>query len=148
MKQKTKPGLIHADKLCELTGLTDMRHRQLAKAGYFPNPIRAEYELTRTIQGLFRYYREQAQESPIDAKRLEKLTKENALLDVELARAQKSMIDTETVARVWENLAAGIRRVVLLSPLPEADKKKICNELATVTRESYVEQRRFDEGTA
>lgn len=50
---------IHADKLCALTGLTDRRHRQLAKAGYFPPPVMSEYQLAPTIKGMFQYYREQ-----------------------------------------------------------------------------------------
>ena len=27
-----------ADKFCQITGLTDRRHRQIAKAGFFPMP--------------------------------------------------------------------------------------------------------------
>lgn len=49
---------ITADKLCALTGLTDRRHRQLAKAGYFPPPKNAEYDLALTVKGLFDYYRQ------------------------------------------------------------------------------------------
>jgi hypothetical protein len=49
---------IAAEALCALTGLTDRRHRQIAKAGYFPPPIRGQYQLTATLQGMFRYYRE------------------------------------------------------------------------------------------
>lgn len=50
---------IHADKLCALTGLTDKRHRQLAKAGYFPPPKAELYNLSQTIRGLFKFYSEQ-----------------------------------------------------------------------------------------
>lgn len=49
---------ITADRLCALTGLKDDRHRQLAKQGYFPAPKKGLYQLTVTLQGLFRYYRE------------------------------------------------------------------------------------------
>lgn len=52
------PQTISAEKLCALTGLTDRRHRQLAKEGYFPPPIKSQYQLTPTISGMFRYYRE------------------------------------------------------------------------------------------
>lgn len=49
---------ISAEKLCALTGLTDRRHRQLAREGYFPSPSKGLYQLTPTIAGIFRYYRE------------------------------------------------------------------------------------------
>ena len=49
---------LSADQLCTLTGLTDRRHRQLAAEGYFPPPSNGQYQTTRTIQGMFRYYRE------------------------------------------------------------------------------------------
>src|SRR6266576_3364715 len=54
----TRPGCISADKLCQLTGLTDRRHRQLATAGCFPPPYRGQYELSPTLQGLFKHFRE------------------------------------------------------------------------------------------
>src|SRR5256885_3244989 len=38
MTEESK-GTISADRLCSLTGLTDRRHRQLAKEGYFPPPM-------------------------------------------------------------------------------------------------------------
>lgn len=53
-------GQVAAAALEALTGLTDRRHRQLAKAGYFPPPVRGVYELAPTLRGLFRYYREAA----------------------------------------------------------------------------------------
>lgn len=69
---------IHADKLCALTGLSDRRHRQLAKAGYFPPPKQSEYQLAPTIKGMFQYYRELGQrktetDEHIKGERLRKL---------------------------------------------------------------------------
>jgi len=49
---------ISGEKLCVLTGVTDRRHRQIAKLGYFPPPIKGQYQLTATLQGMFKYYRE------------------------------------------------------------------------------------------
>lgn len=54
-----RPGTLSADKLCELTGLTDRRHRQLAKDGCFPPPYKGQYDASLTIAGLFKYFREQ-----------------------------------------------------------------------------------------
>ena len=48
---------ISAEKLCALSGLTDRRHRQLAKDGWFPPPVRGQYQLIPTLQGMFKYYR-------------------------------------------------------------------------------------------
>lgn len=49
---------ISADALCRLTGLTDRRHRQLAKEGWFPSPIESQYQTVKTLQGLFRYFQQ------------------------------------------------------------------------------------------
>jgi hypothetical protein len=48
---------ISSEKLEALTGLTDRRHRQIAKLGHFPSPTRGQYKLAPTIKGLFVYYR-------------------------------------------------------------------------------------------
>jgi hypothetical protein len=62
-EQKPAPaeGKIGAVELSALTGLSDRRHRQLAKDGYFPDPVESEYDRTATIRGLFKYYREHNQ---------------------------------------------------------------------------------------
>jgi len=52
-------GHLSAAALCELTGLTDRRHRQIAAEGYYPPPDRGRYRIRETLIGLFRYYREQ-----------------------------------------------------------------------------------------
>ena len=59
MSNNTKANeTIHADRLSALTGLSDRRHRQLAKEGFFPAPVRGHYQTDATLSGLFRYYRE------------------------------------------------------------------------------------------
>lgn len=58
---------ITSDQLCALTGLTDRRHRQLAKEGYFPPPKMSKYSFVPTLKGMFRYYREMNND---DAKKL------------------------------------------------------------------------------
>lgn len=54
----TKERTITGDELTRLTGLTDRRHRQLAKDGHFPPPDGGEYKYEETIRGLFKYYQE------------------------------------------------------------------------------------------
>ena len=132
-----EPLTINA--LSQLTGL-DRRRLKRDLGDLQPVEDGKVYDVSAALKRLFAAADARQSDTPeIQSERLRLLRAKAELADVELARAQKSVIDTETVARVWENLAAGIRRVVLLSPLPEADKKKICNELATVTRASYVE---------
>lgn len=60
--------LIHADELETLTGLSDRRHRQLAKDGWFPAPSKSQYVMVPTLQGIFRYYREQGMKDTPKAK--------------------------------------------------------------------------------
>lgn len=52
------PQTISAAKLSALTGLSDRRHRELAKDGYFPPPTKGQYIVAPTVSGLFRYFRE------------------------------------------------------------------------------------------
>ena len=56
------PEFIAGAKLALLSGLSDRRHRQIAKDGYFPDPIRGRYKFEATISGLFKFYREKQKE--------------------------------------------------------------------------------------
>lgn len=56
--QESTGKTLSAEVLCSLTGLTDRRHRQIAKEGFFPPPVKGQYQLTPTLQGMFKYYRE------------------------------------------------------------------------------------------
>lgn len=80
-----RPQTISAERLCEITSLTDRRHRQLAGQGYFPPPIRGLYQMERTLAGIIKYQREQ-------------LSKRNDELRVEqqsLARAKRQLAEEE-----------------------------------------------------
>lgn len=85
---------ISAEALCALTGLTDRRHRQIAKLGYFPPPLDGQYQQDLALQGLFRYYRElgdvrRKKRDEIDAEKLRKLKRENDEGDGRLADKEK-----------------------------------------------------------
>ncbi|NBR87398.1 MAG: hypothetical protein EBT61_18160 [Verrucomicrobia bacterium] len=88
---------IHADKLCALTGLTDRRHRQLAKAGYFPPPDKSEYQLAATIKGLFQYYREQKEKRGNSDERIKKARAEKLEIGNEVLR--RDLLPAEEVRR-------------------------------------------------
>ena len=82
---------IHGEKLEALTGLTDRRHRQLAKAGYFPSPVRGMYQLVATLRGMFNYYRELLNESADDKLKLVR----RQLLEDKLARIRGELVKTD-----------------------------------------------------
>jgi len=57
--------LFHTDKICALTGLSETRLKVLAREGVFPKPVKGEYQLTATIAGLLKYYRERLEKSDL-----------------------------------------------------------------------------------
>jgi hypothetical protein len=124
---------IHADKLCALTGLTDRRHRQLAKAGYFPPPKLSEYQLSPTIKGMFQFYREQGQkkthtDEDIKGERLRKLKIAN---DASL----RDLIPAEEVRRDITRGFTELKTQLLIIP------RRLGQPLAMVTDSVEVEER-------
>ena len=102
------PQTISAQKLCSLSGLSDQRHRQLAKAGYFPPPVRAQYRMTPTIRGLFDYYQKSYQRSRrnLDTLRAGKLERETRKLDLEIAEREATSMDVAEVGDLLHHLAS------------------------------------------
>ena len=109
---------LDAERLCALTGLTDRRHRQLAGDGYFPPPVRGRYQLTPTIQGMFRYYREQAARGNDEfaTERLRKTRAEANLAEIRLHKERRNAFDRKAVLRTWENIIMVIRQKLLALP--------------------------------
>lgn len=102
---------ITAEKLCALTGLTDRRHRQLAKDGYFPQPAKGQYQLTPTLVGMFRYYRETREAR--DALRDEKVRETRAragILEIEEQEAKRRVISREEFTEFIQKLLTPIRQ--------------------------------------
>lgn len=91
--------LISGDKLSLLTGLTDRRHRQLAKEGYFPPPENGQYQWALTIRGLFKYYREHKERThgELAEEKLAKMRTDRKLSELRLAQQQGYVIDREVV---------------------------------------------------
>jgi hypothetical protein len=61
-RQAPAPDLVRtisADELCGLTGLTDRRHRQLAKDGWWPAKEPGGWRRDETLAGVIKYFREQ-----------------------------------------------------------------------------------------
>lgn len=108
------PQTITAEKLCALTGLSDRRHRQLAREGYFPPPIDSVYQLGPTITGMFRYYREIGQRRSGTQAELkeEKLRWETELLQTKVAREKRKAVDKAEVDRLLLHLGTRIKTIL------------------------------------
>ena len=109
---------LTAEKFCEITSLTDRRHRQLADQGYFPPPINGVYQFTPCLSGMVRYLREMADRNS-DSMADEKLMKtraERQLAELKLSRERKDSLDAQAVFKVWENILLTVRQKLLALP--------------------------------
>lgn len=106
---------IAAETLCTLTGLTDRRHRQISKDGYFPPPLNGQYQFTATIQGMFRHYRELSQKrnSSTEDEKRKKLTAERKIEELKLARMMGNSLDAESVVQAWQGVIMIARQKLL-----------------------------------
>lgn len=108
MSQSDKPAAatITGEQLEVLTGLTDRRLRQLAKAGYYPAPTKGLYQQALTIRGLFKYYREDHHNTnrTLNDAKLTKLRADAEMAELKLAEAKRNVIGREAVShylRTW-----------------------------------------------
>ena len=126
---------LSAERLCTLTGLSDRRHRQLAAEGYFPPPVRGQYQLTQTVQGLFRYFREQQHRGNDEfaVERLRKTRAEANLAEIRLAKERRDAFDRKAVMRCWENILMVVRQKILAIP------SKVSSRLAYMDDQKEIE---------
>lgn len=117
MSDETTPT-ITADLLCRITNLSDNRHRQLAKLGYFPPPIKGQYQMEPALQGVIRYLRDQAakSENTLEQEKLKKLTAERQLAELLLATKKGEALDAAAVFKTWENMLVTFRQKLLAMP--------------------------------
>ena len=128
---------ISNERLCTLTGLSDRRHRQLADDGYFPPPIKGQYQLTPTIQGMFRYYRE-LQNRGNDEFAMERLRKTRAeanLAELKLSRERKESLEAQSVFKAWENILLTLRQKLLALPTKISPRIVYLNEQHEIEKE-------------
>jgi hypothetical protein len=94
---------ISAEELCALTGLTDRRHRQLAKDGYFPPPEESHYQTIPTLRGLFQHYRKMSEtRGDLADEKLGKIAAERKLAELQLAREKREVLIADDVERAWQ----------------------------------------------
>jgi hypothetical protein len=106
--------VISARDLCELTGLSDRRHRQLAEKGYFPPPIRGEYQRAETIEGLFKHFRELlAKKDDTLRKEQQKLTRaKREIAQEKLAAIRNEYVRKEEIGPALRNISLHQRSVL------------------------------------
>lgn len=133
---------ISADKLCAITGLTDRRHRQIAKEGYFPPPTGGEYQLTPTLVGLFRYYRESYQKTAktLADDKQQKIRKEIELLELKIQEQNRRLVPAEEVRRVWNAVTTAIGQIITASELPQKTKVEIVESLRRIKVADYYRE--------
>ena len=134
------PKELSAEVLCSWTGLTDRRHRQIADEGYFPPPMGGVYQLTRTIQGMFQFYREQADKSKgrLSELRSANLEKQNRRLDIEIARAEGEMIEMREVDEAFLRIGLLLKSILfaaLEQELPAKAVGKTADEIRLIARD-------------
>lgn len=131
---------ISAEKLCSLTGLTDRRHRQLAKEGYFPSPIKSQYQLAATISGAFRYYRElsQRQTRTLSDDKSLKTRREIELLELKIRQQRREAIPLSVVLQVWEAQCIAMRQEINAMELTEDQKKSLSAHLRDADPREYI----------
>lgn len=128
---------LTAEKFCQITNLSDIRHRQLAKGGYFPPPIKGIYQLTPALQGIIRYLRDQAAkaDTTLEQEKLKKLTAERCLAELKLAKERKEALDAVAVFRAWENIILTIRQKILALPSKIAPRLVYLGEQVAIEEE-------------
>ena len=140
MADEPSGGLVSGTTLCELSGLTDRRHRQLAEQGFFPPPIKGHYQLRPAIQGLFRYYRDLQQKrgDNIKEKREKKLDNENELLEIEIGKARDRLVPIEEMLARLTPACAAMRSRVLGSSMPEGERDALLDDLGQLLHDAII----------
>jgi hypothetical protein len=131
---------LTSDMLCSWTGLTDRRHRQIAAEGYFPAPVDGVYQLSKTIVGMFRYYREQAEKAKgrITDLRQENLEKQNRRLDIEIKKIEGEMIEMSEVDGAFMRIGLLLKAILfgaLEQELPAKASGKTPEEIRLIARD-------------
>lgn len=98
------------------------------------------YHLAQVFAACKAYWQPENEDAGDLVREQARLTKIKAdIAVVERARVRNEVIDTETVFRVWENIAVAIRRTVLTSGLSDKEKDHILNELKSFDANSLLE---------
>jgi hypothetical protein len=120
---------IDAEALSALSGLTDRRHRQLAKAGYFPPPNNGQYPLNATIRGLFKYYRERAKGAdPLTQARLAKVESDTELNRLTIDERKRKLVPVDELIPLLGKFLSAARARIDGDPKLEREEKDVIIE--------------------
>jgi len=114
---------IDAEQLCTLTGLTDRHHRGLARAGWFPSPVRGQYQLTSTLQGLFKYYRTASlvkARSEYETARTREASLRADLMELERSHKSGDLIPSDQVVAIVRAAFQPVREALISLPVAMA----------------------------
>lgn len=121
---QTSTHTISAERLCSLTGLTDRRHRQLAKQGYFPPPTNGNYPLNQTITGLFKYFRERAKGAdPLTKARQAEIESRTALNHLAIDEKQRKLVPVAELGPIIGKFLTEAKSKIYGHPKLEQEEK-------------------------
>jgi hypothetical protein len=105
---------IGARDLEELTGLTDVRHRQISRLGFFKPPVKGKYLHPESVRGIFRYYQErtQATHDEVAEEKRRKLSAEREIKEQQAAKLAGSLVSVLEVSRVWVRCVTAARTIL------------------------------------
>lgn len=128
----SKAETISGEELEALTGLTDRRHRQLAKEGYFDPPVRGQYKFHPALRGLFKYFREDRNKATMElsGERLRKLSEEADRIALDNAKFREQLVDEADFLKRWEPIYTAMRQKITGSGLKDHEKDSLLGELS------------------
>lgn len=128
---------ISGEKLSELTGLTDRRHRQLADEGWIPKPDRGEYRFGATIRGILKFYREANDRAKGDlaSEKLAKLRTERMIAELKLEQQRGELIDIDEMGEWVSRTAARWEQLLKLKLEIELPPKLVGKDIVAIRRE-------------
>jgi hypothetical protein len=148
-----KVPTISKERLCELTGLSDRRHRQIAELGFFPPPIRSQYQEVKTLEGMLRYALQELRKKDDTLKQEEKLLKKakREMAEEELSVIRKKYVLKDAICPALKNLSmhqkATLKQKFENEIAPKLEGKKTVEILALIRNGVDAVARVFAEGT-
>jgi len=116
-------SIVDSDTVEQITGYTERRLRDLAKAGFFPAPDRGRYQLKATCAGIIRHMREMlaATSGPASDERAKLIKARRELVEVQLAEKRRQLLPLADVCAQLGAISAEMNqtlRMQLVDILP------------------------------
>jgi len=127
--------------------------RQLAKEGYFPDPVQGEYKFHETIRGLIRHYQtitskytgERAMIQLDRERSRARLEKARAnIAEIKEARMRNELLPAAAVEAVWSARVLLTKQRVMQLPLTEQQKHEILIEMENVPVAEYMKAKQHE----